>query len=458
MTKTPQFNIVGGGLSGALLAVLLAQRGYEIDLFERHPDPRKQAPRAGRSINLALAARGIKALQAARVMDRVEPELIAMRGRMLHEPDSPARLIPYGTRPDEVIWSVSRAGLNRALIEAAASEPRVRLHFDSACLGVDTSANTMQLRDTRNGSAQSRPLGVTIATDGAGSVIRHSLVASGLLNAREDLLDHDYKEMHIPSVGGQPALDAHALHVWPRGGFMLIALPNPDRSFTATLFLSKSGSPSFATLRDAHSVEEFFTQYFPDTAALMPDQVAQFLAHPQAMLGTITCDRWHVDGRVLLLGDAAHAIVPFHGQGANCAFEDCLALAEQLDADDCAPADTAQLFADFQQRRRVNTLAIAKMALENYTEMRDSVRDERFQRLKTLALELERRHPTRFIPRYSMVMFHAEIPYSDALRRGAIQQQILDELDRKSGPAGSDYALAAQLIEAKLPALRSSTM
>lgn len=454
MTSQRHFNIVGGGLSGALLAILLARRGYAVDVYERRPDPRLQELDAGRSINLALAARGFAALQAADVLPRLQALLVPMRGRMIHEAGQADQLLMYGSRPQEVIWSVSRSALNRALIEAAADCPGVSWHFNAACTGVDFAADRLHLAGGPGQPARWIALGATIATDGAGSVLRHALVAAGHSSAREDLLDHDYKELDIPAIDGKPALDPNALHIWPRGGFMLIALPNPDHSFTATLFLAKQGSPGFAALRERGAVQAFFSDYFADTTALMPDQSGQFLRSPQGILGTVHCQGWHLGGRLLLLGDAAHAIVPFHGQGANCAFEDCLEFARLLDRHGRpASRDMAQPFAEIERLRRPNAEAIAQMALENYTEMRDTVRDERFARLKTLSLLLEQRHPQRFIPRYSMVMFHAEIPYAEALRRGALQQQILDEVDRLGAASLASLALADKLIAERLPPL-----
>lgn len=261
----------------------------------------------------------------------------------------------------------------------------------------------------------------------------------------------------MPAVAGRHALEPHALHVWPRGGFMLIALPNTDGSFTATLFLPRSGAAGFAALTSPAAVEAFFAREFPDAVPLIPRLAAEFAAHPQGQLGTVRTAPWHVAGRVLLLGDAAHAIVPFHGQGMNAAFEDCVVLDELLERH----SEWQPLFAEFEQLRRANTEAIAQMALENYAEMRDAVLDARFVRLKNLGLALERRFPDRFIPRYSMVMFHPEISYAEALRRGALQAQLLDELDaaRPGGaPAGEpggepDLGRAESLIRARLPPL-----
>ena len=292
------------------------------------------------------------------------------------------------------------------------------------------------------------PLAPTIATDGAGSLVRTSLAQAGVVSAREDWLDHDYKELTIPAHHGRHALERNALHVWPRGGFMLIALPNTDGSFTATLFLARQGTASFAALVTPQAVSAFFGQQFPDVVPLMPDLATEFVHHPQGRLGTVHAAPWQVDGKVLLLGDAAHAIVPFHGQGMNAAFEDCTV----LDALLTGGADWRGVFAQFEAARRANTEAIAQMALENYQEMRDAVRDAGFVRRRGIAMALERAFPGHFIPRYSMVMFHPEIPYADALARGEIQARILGELDRGEG-TDFDAARAAVLIQERLPAL-----
>ena len=443
-------NVLGAGLAGALLAVLLARRGCAVTLYERRPDPRQARPERGRSINLALAARGIRALEAASVMERVRPLAIPMRGRMVHERSGASSLQPYGQREHEVIYSVGRAELNRLLIEEALRHANVRVHFNQQCTGVDAPANRLRLRDTTSGTERELGLAPAIATDGAGSAVRASLAAAGLVTVREQWLDHDYKELTVPPVAGLAALETHALHIWPRGGFMLIALPNTDASFTATLFLARTGAASFAALDSGTAVARFFGEQFADAVPLLPRLVEEFAENPQGQLGTVHTAPWYVGGRVLLLGDAAHAIVPFHGQGMNAAFEDCRVLDELLAGQD----DWERLFAEFERARRPNTEAIAQMALENYVEMRDTVRDARFVRLKGLAMALERRFPERFIPRYSMVMFHPEIPYAEALRRGTVQAQLLEELDTGAATgsgAGSDLKRAEQLIRELLP-------
>ena len=441
-------NIVGAGLAGALLALLLARRGLKVTLYERRPDPRQGRPESGRSINLALAARGMRALERAGAADEVAPHLIAMRGRMLHEPGAAPVLLPYGQRAHEVIYSVSRADLNRVLIDAALRHAGVAVHFNRVCLGVDAASDRLYLRDTLSGTPHELPLTPTVATDGAGSVVRASLAGAARIGVREDWLDHDYKELTVPARAGRGVLERHALHIWPRGGFMLIALPNTDGTFTATLFLARRGAASFEQLSTPRAVSDFFAHEFPDAAACMPDLVQDFFAHPQGQLGTVHATPWQVHGRVLLLGDAAHAIVPFHGQGMNAAFEDCTVLDELVGSG----LGWEEAFARFEALRRPNTEAIAQMALENYTEMRDSVRDPAFVRRKALAMALERRFPERFIPRYSMVMFHPEIGYAEALRRGEVQARLLEELDTGAG-AEADAARAELLVHERLPPL-----
>ncbi len=444
-------NIVGAGLAGALLALLLARRGFAVTLYERRPDPRQAQPERGRSINLALAARGIAALERAGVMEQVRPLTIAMRGRMVHEHSGASSLQPYGQREHEVIYSVGRADLNRLLIEAALRHPNVAVRFNMQALGVDLPRGRLRLRDAAQGGELELPLAPAIATDGAGSAVRASLAAAGLVTVREDWLDHDYKELTIPpAAGGGALLERHALHIWPRGGFMLIALPNTDDSFTATLFLARAGAAGFAALTTPAAVAEFFAAQFPDAVPLMPRLLSEFAQHPQGQLGTVHTTPWRVGGELLLLGDAAHAIVPFHGQGMNAAFEDCRVLDELIERHDGWEA----LFAEFERVRRPNTEAIAQMALENYLEMRDAVLDARFVRLKGHAMALERRFPDRFIPRYSMVMFHPEIPYAEALRRGLVQAQLLGELDTGDAAApgaGLDLVRAGKLIGERLP-------
>lgn len=440
--------IVGAGPAGCLLGIMLARRGVEVHLHERRGDPRSTPAEAGRSINLALAARGLRALAAAGVLPRIEPLCVRMRGRLIHETGREEQFSAYGQREHEVIWSVSRAALTAALTEAARELPALQLHFGHHCIGYEGQGR-VRLRDA-SGQEHELHADRVIGADGAGSVLRHALARLEGFSVTESRLPHDYKELLVPLQGGQPALSMDGLHIWPRGGYMLIALPNADGTFTATLFLAReagpgAGQPGFDGLQTPSQVEAFFRESFPDFHALVPDLARQFVTNPQGLLGTVYCPRWHEDERLLLIGDAAHAIVPFHGQGMNCAFEDCRLLDDLLRS---APDDA---FARFEALRREDCIAIAQMALENYGEMRDAVRDPRFQRQKALSLALERQFPGRFIPRYSMVMFHDEIPYSVALRRGRIQQQILDELTAGANDAPPESA--ASMISERLAPL-----
>lgn len=408
LTAAGGINIVGGGLAGSLLAILLARRGFRVTVYERRGDPRHFVADSGRSINLALAARGIRALQLAGVLDEVMRFAIPMRGRMVHEHDGAAELQMYGVRPEEVIYSVDRAQLNRALIVAASGYPNVEFKFRQLCLGIPAGGrNVLEMRDEASGRIyHTEPL-PSIATDGAGSSVRDSLVALEVSDVREEPLDHDYKELTIPAREGKAAMDVNALHIWPRGGFMLIALPNPGATFTATLFLARRGENSFEQLTSPGAVEDFFTREFPSARALMPSLTRDFFEHPQGSLGTVYTRGWHLGSEVLLLGDAAHAIVPFHGQGMNCAFEDCAELVRLMDQHH----GWAGLFEAFEHERRPNTDAIAKMAIENYLEMRSAVLDPEYRRRKQEEDELAKRDPN-FISRYAKVMFHPEIPYS----------------------------------------------
>jgi kynurenine 3-monooxygenase len=438
--RAQPLSIVGAGLAGSLLALLLARRGFTVNLYDRRSDPRRALSAAGRSINLALAARGIRALERARVMPQIHPLLIAMRGRMVHDRLGQSELQRYGRTEQEVIYSVDRAALNRALLDEATRHPQVEVKFEHACLGVDLDSDALRFRDLASGEMFEKPLTPAIAADGAGSAVRGSLAAAHAISARAELLDHDYKELTIAAQAGRHALAAAALHIWPRGGFMLIALPNIDGSFTATLFLPRSGAASFGALDTPARIQEFCGREFPDAVALMPDLIHEFIHHPLGQLGTVHSAPWHVGGRLLLLGDAAHAIFPFHGQGMNAAFEDCLEFDDLLDEH----AQWELLFDEFERRRRPNAEAIAQMSLENYEEMRATVMDPTFKRHQQLALELEGRFPDRFIRRYSMVMFHPEIPYAEALRRGAVQADIIAAIDR-------DPERAAALIHERLP-------
>lgn len=447
-TRVEPVTIIGAGLAGTLLAILLAGRGQRVRIYEKLADMRHTRIPAGRSINLALAARGIRTLELAGVIDQVMPLLIPMPGRMLHAVDGSLTFVPYGQREHEVIHSVSRPGLNRILLDAA-ERAGVEISFNCAVVAADFRYHCLVLRDEASTRLFEQPMRRVIGADGAGSVLRRALSSELEVPYSEELLKHGYKELTLPpGSDGRHQIEKNALHVWPRGGFMLIALPNLDGSFTVTLFLPHQGEESFASLTDTAHIDAFFARHFPDVRTLMPNLTEEFLQHPTGVMGTVRCERWSVEDRLLLIGDAAHAITPFHGQGMNCAFEDCRELLELLNTQD----GWASAFRSFEQTRRPQTNAIADMAIENYLEMRDTVRDPKFHLHKALSLELERRFPRRFVPRYSMVMFHDEIPYGVASERGRIQNKILAQLTRNANSiAAVDFDAAARLIEDRLP-------
>jgi kynurenine 3-monooxygenase len=447
---TPKIRIVGAGPTGTLLAILLERRGeHLVELYESRPDLRAAAAESGRSINLALADRGIHALKAAGVLEALGAAMLPMRGRLIHHANGQTLFQPYGQRPNEVIFSVSRHRLNQVLLEVAARQPGIRLHFEHRFEAADFAAGTARIRDLKKDQVLEVPMQPLLAADGAGSVMRREMSALNLIQASETDLEHGYKELFIPKTSARGAsLACDALHIWPRGNFMLIALPNDDGSFTATLFLPKHGAVSFESLCDSAAIDRFFSREFPDACELLPGRVEEFKAHPVGFLGTVSASPWHTRGLAALIGDSAHAMVPFHGQGMNCCFEDCL----EFDACVARQSSWEAAFAEFGAARKPNTDAIAAMALENYLEMRERVAEPKFQLQQALSLELERRFPRRFIPRYSMVMFHHEIPYRAALERGATQAAILAELTAGAvaSVAEVDFKRAESEISARL--------
>ncbi|MCO7227341.1 NAD(P)/FAD-dependent oxidoreductase [Pleionea sp. CnH1-48] len=445
--------LIGAGLVGSLLAVYLARRGFNVEIFERRPDMRKENISAGRSINLALANRGIYPLQQAGLMDHVSPMLTPMKGRMIHDKSGNQSLQPYGQRPEEVIYSVSRADLNKLCMTQAEQLGNVSIRFNQRCESIDFDNNELLLVDEENGNQYRHTFTRVIGTDGSASAIRESIQQKQNGKNSVEPLDHSYKELCIPpSPNGDFQMEPNALHIWPRGGYMVIALPNIDGSFTVTLFMPNEGPVSFESIKDKTSLETFFAEQFPDAKALLPDLEYDYFNNPTGRLATVRTSPWYYQDKALLLGDAAHAIVPFHGQGMNCGFEDV------WDFDQCIEQfgdDWQQVFAETEKRRIDNGNAIADMALENYIEMRDSVNDARYLLKKQLSFELEKRWPNHFIPRYSMVMFH-RLPYSEAFQRGKIQNRILDELTENiTDIKQCDMEKAQHLIMRKLPEIIS---
>jgi kynurenine 3-monooxygenase len=452
MTRPFQILVAGAGLAGSLLALMLGQRGYRVIVLEKRPDMRRHPIPAGRSINLALAERGIHGLRLAGLMDEIEPLLIPMRGRMLHSVQGELQFLPYGQRPHEVIWSVSRGELNRRMMTAAEDHFDVDIFFEQELESIDLERGVARIRDHVCGKSTTLEFELVIGCDGVGSQVREDLIRFTGGQCTVEMLDHSYKEFSIPAgPDGQWQLEREALHIWPRGGYMLIALPNLDGSFTVTLFLPTRGNPGFDLIDEPEELFAFFAEQFPDVDERIPDLQAEYFRNPVGHLGTVRCDRWVAGNKALILGDAAHGIVPFHGQGMNAAFEDCSELCRLLDQHN---HDWSAVLPEFEALRIPNARAIADMALENYITMRDSVADPDFQLKKEIGFELERRFPNRFIPRYSMVMFH-RMPYAVALERGRIQEAILDRLiaDRPKSAEAANLELAGQMILDRLPEL-----
>src|SRR5690242_9974124 len=452
MTSNPNgsaITLIGAGLVGSLLATLLAQRGFRVEVFERRPDPRMHGFLGGRSINLALAERGLHALQQAGLAEPVLAQAVMMRGRMVHT-DGAVNLQRYGRDDSEVIWSVSRGDLNMLLMDAA-ERAGAALHFDAALAEADFAKGSITLADAA-GARHEYPAKMLLGCDGAGSALRAAMARATDLGERVEPLGHGYKELEIPpGKGTRFAIEPHALHIWPHGHYMCIALPNAQGNFTVTLFLPNEGAyPSFATLPDVGAARTFFEEQFADALALMPTFNEDWSAHPVGQLATLYLDRWHLGGRALLLGDAAHAIVPFHGQGMNAGFEDAAELATLLQAQ---PDDPTAVFEQFQRARRPNADAIAAMALENYVEMRDGVADPHYLLKRAVTVALTERVPTHFMSRYRMVSF-THLPYAYCLQRGREQDALLESLlSGKSRIEEVDLNAAVTRVRTELPPL-----
>ncbi|MGR6321638.1 NAD(P)/FAD-dependent oxidoreductase [Micromonospora soli] len=434
--RRDEIAVVGAGLAGCLLACFLARRGYPVALYERRPDPRTGQVERGRSINLALSERGLDALRRIGLDQQVMADALPMRGRMIHPVAGEPQFQSYSVSGDRAINSISRGALNNALLDAAAALPGVRIAFDHRLVGLDPATGEMTF-DTPPGKVATTA-SVVLGADGAGSAVRGQLLEHGVLTESLDFLDYGYKELTIPPVGGEFALDPGALHIWPRGTSMMIALPNPDRSFTCTLFWPTHGTQSFASLGSPAAIERYFATHYPDLIPLAPNLVDDYQHNPVGVLGTVRCAPWQVDGKVGLLGDAAHAIVPFYGQGANCAFEDVVELDRCLD--ECGD-QWASALPLFQHRRQANAEAIARMALANFVEMRDKVASPVFQTRKKIEHALERALPGRYVSQYELVSF-STTPYAQVRRRVRRQYQVVGAVAAGAAAALAGVAMA----------------
>ena len=422
---TTKFVLIGSGLAGGLLAAYLGRRGYDVDLYERRADPREGNLVGGRSINLALSTRGIQALEQIGIAGKVLKHAIPMRGRMIHPARAGDRIIfaPYDIDPNKHINSIGRAALNTTVIEVAQRYPNVRVHFNHKCIGVDIDSATARLFNTSTNQPLSASADSIIGVDGAFSAVRQSMqLEIDNFQYDESYLAHGYKELTIPpGPNGSWQMEKNALHIWPRKSFMMIALPNPDGSFTCTLFWEFEGPRSFATTKTDDDIRRFFEEEFPDAVPLMPNLLDDFRNNPTGSLVTIRCAPWFYKDGVALVGDAAHAVVPFYGQGMNAAFEDCVVLDECLEK---FPHDRHRAFAEYFERRKVNADALADLALENFIEMRDKTASRAFRAKKKLDHFLEAALPGIYLPLYTMVTF-TRIPYAEAARRAQLQDRII---------------------------------
>lgn len=440
--------VIGAGLAGALLGALLAEKGWNVSMYEKRPDPRVAGFEGGRSINLALAERGYHALRLAGADDEVIDQCVMMRGRMVHTRDGKHTFLRYGKDDSEVIWSVHRGDLNSILLDFA-EKAGVKVYFDEELQSVDFDRRIATFR--ASGVSHDVAFVSLIGADGAGSVLRRSMqdYAPERFTARSEFLGHGYKELEIPPFdnSGDFSLEPNALHIWPRGTYMCIALPNDEKTFTVTLFLPNEGSPSFAEIQTGEEARAFFDREFQSASILIDDLEYDWEHHPVGVLGTLYLDDWALDDRAVLIGDAAHAMVPFHGQGMNAAFEDCVELAKQLDLH----ASREEAFRAFEAARLPNARAIQQMALDNYLEMRDKVDDPVFLLQRDIEIELSERHPERFLPHYTMVTFRL-MPYAEAYERTQVQNGILAELTRDAVSLEDiDWTLASRLVEERLP-------
>jgi kynurenine 3-monooxygenase len=419
---SPNFTVVGAGLAGSLMALFLAEDGYKVELLERRPDPRVQQRVGGRSINLAISERAIHALKEAGLAEEVLAESVPMRGRMMHGIDGSTTFQPYG-QDGQHINSVTRDHLNDVLLGAADRHPNVDIRFEYRLIDINFDKRTLKLK-TAGDDIEAHPFQSIVGADGAYSAVRGEMQRRGAFDYSQDFLDHGYKELTIPAApDGGFRIDPNALHIWPRGDRMMIALPNDDGSFTVTIFWPIDGARSFDSIPDgdAAALRQRFTEQYPDVVDDLVDLEADYFEHPIGRMVTIKCDPWHEADKAVLIGDASHAVVPFYGQGANASLEDCVLLRDALRRN---PNDRASAFAAFGRDRKDDADALAELALHNFIEMRDHVASPAFLARKELERKLAKYAPDAFQPLYSMVTF-SRVPYADAVARSRRQDQLL---------------------------------
>ena len=426
MNKKENILIIGAGLCGSLLALRLAQRGYNISVYESRPDLRTTDISAGKSINLALSDRGFKALRLVGMEEKAREICIPMSGRLIHDIQGNTFSSDYSGREGEYINSISRGDLNGILLTEAEKHKNVSIHFNKRCTSaaIENSNAHFECADTKKKFSVDAT--VIFGTDGAGSVLRKSyyLERKFLFSYSQNYLTHGYKELEIPAdANGNHQLSKDQLHIWPRGEYMLIALPNMDGSFTVTLFLGREeGVYSFKSLSSEEKINAFFKTQFPDALALIPNIAAEFTNNPTGALGTVKCSPWCYQDKTLIMGDAAHAVVPFYGQGMNASFEDVTVFDAILNKHE---GDWERVFKEFEKARKEDADAIGDLAEENYFEMRDHVTNPLFKEKRKLEMELEKSFPNEYFSKYSMVTFKEDIPYSVAMKKGRAQDKAL---------------------------------
>ncbi|GGG24660.1 kynurenine 3-monooxygenase [Dokdonia pacifica] len=437
--------IIGAGLCGSLLGLRMVQRGYKVTIVEKRPDPRQVHQDAGRSINLAFSDRGMKGIKLVGLEDAVRTLCIPMNGRMIHDPKGNTFFSPYSGRTDEYINSISRSDLNLMLLNEADKFDDLTIHFNLGCKEVDLENATATFKEYTTGDIQTFSGDIVLGTDGAGSSLRKSMYLSKkfLFSFSQEYLGHGYKELSIPPTeGGGYRTEKNALHIWPRGRDMIIALPNLDGSFTVTLFLDYEDAPdSFASLNSPEAITEYFTRQFPDAVAMMPNLIQEFQENPTGPLGTIKCSPWHSFGKTCILGDAAHAIVPFYGQGMNASFEDVVVFDAVLEK---YQGDWETVFKEYEKARKKDTDAIADLAVDNFHEMKEHTANPLFQEKRKLETAFEKEYPNEYYSKYSLVTFNEDIGYREAMLRGRAQDKAILSL-LSEGALSDDLSLKAKL-------------
>jgi len=426
MSTQKNITIVGAGLVGSLVSIYLAKRGYKVDVYERRPDMRKANIIAGRSINLALSDRGWRGLEGVGIADEIKKIAIPMYGRAIHMKDGSSTYQAYG-KDNQAIYSVSRGGINMRLMDLAEQQPNVTLHFEERCDKLDRKSNELSFFNTATNKTTDVKSDIVLGSDGAFSAVRTQMqFQSDRFDYQQFYIDAGYKELVIPAgPNGEHLIEKNCLHIWPRGSFMMIALPNMDGSFTCTLFFQMEGKLSFDAIKTKDEVMAFFKEEFPDAVPLMPTLIEDWMANPTSSLVTVKCKPWVWDEKIALIGDAAHAIVPFYGQGMNCGFEDCVVLNELMDKHGDL---NGACLKEYETLRKPDGDAIADLAIANFVEMRDKTADKTFLLQKKIEAHFSAKHPEKWIPLYSMVTYSPHIRYSEALVIGNKQQAIMDKI------------------------------